>query len=58
MATKILTKYKLSVKSLELEPATGGIFELILNDELVYSKNETGSFPDEDAMVEEVGKRL
>ena len=40
------------------EPAGGGCFELSVNGELVYSKLETGAFPDEDQMVSEVGRRL
>jgi selenoprotein W-related protein len=43
---------------LELEPAAGGCFELSANGKLVYSKLKTGSFPDEDEMVAEIGKRL
>ena len=58
MATKILTKYKQKLQGLELEPSGGGCFELSINGELVYSKLETGQFPEEDQMVEEIGKRL
>ncbi len=43
---------------MELEPSSGGCFELTLDGDLVYSKLETGEFPDEDAMVAEIGKRL
>jgi hypothetical protein len=31
---------------------------LKIGDELVYSKLKTGQFPDESAMLAEVGKRL
>jgi len=58
LTSKILTQYKQQVASLELEPSSGGCFELSLNDALVYSKLETGEFPEEDAMVAEVGKHL
>jgi selenoprotein W-related protein len=43
---------------LELEPSSGGCFELTANGELVYSKLQTGKFPDEEALVAEIGKRL
>jgi selenoprotein W-related protein len=43
---------------MELQPSSGGCFELSIDGELIYSKLETGEFPDEDAMVAEVGKRL
>jgi len=58
LATKILTEYKQKLTSLELEPSDGGCFELSANGEMIYSKLATGEFPDEDAMVAEVGKRL
>jgi selT/selW/selH-like putative selenoprotein len=31
---------------LELEPAGGGVFEVTIDGALVWSKKETGSFPD------------
>lgn len=43
---------------MELEPSSGGCFELSVGGDLVYSKLETGQFPEEDDMVAEVGKRL
>ncbi len=58
MASKVLTEYKQRIKGLELEPSSGGCFELTVGDELVYSKLATEEFPDEDAMIAEVGKRL
>ena len=58
MASKILNEYKQKIQGLELQPSTGGCFELSVGDKLVYSKLATGQFPDEDAMVAEVGKRL
>ena len=51
-------QYKQKIQSMELEPSSGGCFELSLNGELIYSKLQTGQFPDEDAMVTEVGQRL
>jgi len=43
---------------MELQPSSGGCFELTVNGDLIYSKLETGQFPDEDAMVAEVGRRV
>ncbi len=39
-------------------PASGGAFELSVDGDLLYSKLETGEFPDEGKMVQEVGARL
>ena len=41
---------------MKLIPSGGGCFELKVNGELIYSKLETGSFPDEEAMVARVGE--
>jgi selenoprotein W-related protein len=53
-----LTTFKQQIRSLKLIPASGGCFELTANGELVYSKLQTGKFPDEKAMVETIGSRL
>ena len=53
-----MSTYKTKISGLELEPGMGGCFELTVGDELVYSKLETGEFPDEDDMVSQVGSRL
>jgi selenoprotein W-related protein len=46
------------LQGLELQPSSGGCFELTIDGELVYSKLACGEFPDERAMVNEVRKRL
>ena len=53
-----MTQYKQQLQGLELEPSGGGCFELSIDGELVYSKLATGQFPNEQAMVDLVGKRL
>ena len=58
MTTKLLTTYKQQIKDLKLIPAGGGAFELTVDGDLLYSKLQTGKFPDEKAMVDAVGKRI
>ena len=58
MASQILTQYKQQLESMELQPSSGGCFELSLDGELVYSKLATEEFPAEAAMVTLVGERL
>ena len=58
MTSKLLNEYKQAITDLKLIPSGGGCFELSANGELLYSKLKTGSFPDERAMLEAVGKRL
>jgi selT/selW/selH-like putative selenoprotein len=43
---------------LELEPSTGGCFEVTAGGELIYSKLASGQFPEEHKIVDEIGKRL
>jgi selenoprotein W-related protein len=43
---------------LELQPSTGGCFELTVNGELIYSKLKTGEFPNEDSIVAEIAGRV
>jgi selenoprotein W-related protein len=53
-----LTQYKQRIEGMELQPSSGGCFELTVDGELAYSKLDTGQFPDEDEMVATVGARL
>jgi selenoprotein W-related protein len=53
-----MTTYKQQIESLTLVPAGGGCFELKADGELLYSKLETGKFPDESAIVDMIGSRL
>jgi selenoprotein W-related protein len=52
-----LTTYKQKIKDLTLIPAGGGCFEVSVDGKLLYSKLKTGSFPDENAMIDAVGAR-
>ena len=58
MAAQILTQYKRQIESLELEPATGGCFEVRADNDPIYSKLATGEFPDEQKLVAEIGQLL
>jgi selenoprotein W-related protein len=39
-------------------PSAGGCFELTVGGAELYSKLKTGTFPDEDELVEAVGKMI
>lgn len=58
MTSKLLTAYKQKISDLKLIPSDGGCFELSVNGDLVYSKLQTGKFPDEQWALEAVGSRL
>jgi selenoprotein W-related protein len=44
------------IKDVTLIPSKGGCFELKVDGKLVYSKLQTGQFPDFEAVTEQVGK--
>jgi selenoprotein W-related protein len=58
LASRVLTTFKQKVSGLTLVPAGGGCFELTANGELLYSKLKSGQFPDEQAIVDLLDKRL
>jgi selenoprotein W-related protein len=58
LTSKLLTAYKQKIADLKLIPSGGGAFELKVDGELLYSKLKTGQFPDEQVMLDAVGKRL
>jgi len=58
LTAKLLTAYKQRIESLTLVPSSGGCFELKADGDLLYSKLETGQFPDEKAVVDMIGTRL
>jgi selenoprotein W-related protein len=40
-----------------LVEGAGGIFDVVVDGDLVYSKHQTGEFPDEDALAESLKRR-
>ncbi len=58
MAEKIKGAHGDRIENFKLIASGGGCFELSVDGELIYSKLQTGSFPDEDEMVALVGARL
>ena len=46
MAQELLTTFEDEITSLTLKPGTGGIFEVRVNDNLVWSRKEEGRFPE------------
>jgi selenoprotein W-related protein len=58
LTSQLLTTYKQSISDLRLVPSSGGCFELSVDGQLLYSKLETGKFPDEQWVVDTIGKHL
>ncbi|MBY6035946.1 Rdx family protein [Fictibacillus nanhaiensis] len=48
--------YRTQVSSLELIPSSGGVFEVTVNGHNIYSKKETGEFPEHELIINELEK--
>jgi selenoprotein W-related protein len=46
MAQELLSTFEGDIEALTLRPGTGGIFEIHLDGERVWSRKEAGRFPD------------
>jgi selenoprotein W-related protein len=58
LTAKLLPRYKRAISRFVMIPSTGGCFELTVGGKKLYSKLKTGTFPDEDELVESVGKAI
>lgn len=57
MAARILGSLKQDIAGLTLIPSSGGKFELVVDGETIYSKLQTGTFPDEEEIVSRLQQR-
>ncbi len=46
LAQEILTTFETEMGEVALVPGTGGVFDIRLNDELIFSRKEAGRFPE------------
>ncbi len=46
MAQELLTTFQDEVGEVALIPGTGGVFEVGVNEELIWSRKDAGRFPD------------
>jgi len=53
-----LNKHKNKIGEVAIIPSGGGAFEVSVGDEKVYSKLETGHFPNESSLIKELGQKL
>jgi selenoprotein W-related protein len=54
----LLNRFKQQIRDLKLIPASGGCFELSVDGKLVYSKLDTGKFPEEKWVLDTLEGRL
>jgi selenoprotein W-related protein len=58
MADKLISTFGNRIARLSLRPSSGGRFEVTIDGELVYSKKATGKHTTNEAMLEELRRRL
>jgi selenoprotein W-related protein len=58
LTSKVVTEFKQKISSFDLEPSSGGCFELTIDGELKYSKLATGEFPDESTLMDQIRQLL
>ncbi|MDA2918774.1 SelT/SelW/SelH family protein [Desulfobacterota bacterium AH_259_B03_O07] len=46
MAQELLTTFQDDIDEVAIVPGSGGIFEVLINDETIWSRKEKGRFPD------------
>ena len=49
-----ITHFRTDIKKMILTPGTGGIFEVTVNGEKIYSKDDTGLFPKNKEIIEKI----
>ena len=58
MAQEVLTTFETELGEVALVPGTGGIFEIHLNGELIYSRKEAGRFPESKELKQLIRDRI
>jgi len=58
MAQELLTTFDTELGEVALVPGTGGIFEVRLNEELLFSRKEAGRFPESKELKQLIRDRI
>lgn len=58
LASHLMERYQLKLKSLTLIPSTGGVFNVSVNGEQVYTNQKTGRFPTDQDIDAAIDARL
>lgn len=58
MAQELLTTFDTELGEIALAPGTGGVFEVRLDDELIWSRKERGRFPESKELKQLVRDRV
>lgn len=58
MAQELLTTFEAELREVALVPGTGGIFEVRVDEETIWSRKERGRFPDVKELKQLVRDRI
>ncbi|MGB3850900.1 MAG: SelT/SelW/SelH family protein [Tunicatimonas sp.] len=58
MAQELLTTFGTDLEEVALRPGTGGIYEVHLNEELIFSRQQAGRFPEAKELKQRVRDRI
>ncbi len=58
LAQELLTTFRAELRSVTLEAGQGGIFEIYLEDELLFSRKQAGHFPEAKELKQLVRDRI
>lgn len=58
LANNLLDEHKNELTSVNIVPSSGGVFEISLGDELIFSKKELGRFPEDDEVEKLIRKNI
>lgn len=58
LAQELLTTFEQDLASVALKPGTSGIFEVSLNQQLIFSRKEAGRFPEAKELKQLVRDRI
>lgn len=52
-----MNNFKGSIAGINLIPSGGGVFEVIVDGDLIFSKKEVGRFPNEQELSQLIGEK-
>ena len=58
MAQEVLSTFAVEIGGVSLIPGTGGVFEIRLDDELIWERKRDGGFPDVKVLKQMVRDRI
>ena len=58
MAQELLTTFEAELGEVALVPGTGGVFDVLVDGELIYSRKQEGRFPESSELKQRVRDRI